>query len=140
MKIELTSEAIAYLRYVHGGFNFLVALLIMNQFRLGRKIKKARELNIKNRSWINLHRRMGPFLVALGIGGFLAGSTLILIDEGRILFYPLHFIFGALISASLVTMYILSRNKKSRSLHGKMGGILVLLYIVQILLGIGVLL
>ena len=138
--MELSKEIIMYLRYVHGAFNLTVALLVFYQLRLGLGIKKTADPQR-----IKRHRRMGPIAVAAGILGFTAGTTLIMLDKGKVLVYPLHFVGGGLIALGLIFTFILSRkmllgDTSVRTLHGKVGIAIAILYVAQVLLGLGILL
>ena len=134
-----------YLRYVHGAFNLSVAGLIIYQFRLGRGLMKARVAGQADPQKRKRHMKVGPFAVAAGILGFTAGTTLIILDKGRVLAYPVHFVFGGLIALGLVYTFMLSRKMVAgdtlkRTLHGRVGMALLALYLVQVLLGLGILL
>ncbi len=134
-----------YLRYMHGAFNLTVALLVFYQFALGRGIKKARVRGAVDLRKIKRHMRIGPVAVAAGVLGFTAGTTLIMLDKGRVLVYPVHFVTGSLIALLLVSTFMLSRKMVTgdisvRALHGKVGMAIATLYLVQVIVGIGVLL
>ena len=136
-----------YLRYVHGSFNLTVALLVFYQLKLGLGIKKARArgAGATDVRKIKKHRQMGPIAVAAGLLGFTAGTTLIMLDKGNVLVYPLHFVTGGLIALGLAFTFILSRKMLSgdasvRTLHGKVGIGIATLYVFQVFMGIGILL
>ena len=134
-----------YLRYVHGAFNMSVCLLVFYQLRLGLGIKKARARGTADPQRIKRHRRMGPIAVACGVLGFTAGTTLIMLDEGRVLVYPVHFVTGAMIALLLVSAFLLSNkmvpgDPSLKALHGKAGIAIATLYVVQVLMGLGILL
>ncbi|KKL99687.1 hypothetical protein LCGC14_1811940 [marine sediment metagenome] len=134
-----------YLRYVHGAFNLTVALFVFYQFRLGRGMRLKRLAGETDPQMVKKHMRLGPYAVAGGILGFTAGTTLIILDKGRVLAYPVHFVFGGLIALGLVYTFMLSRkmvagDPSKRTLHGRVGMALVALYAVQVLLGLGILL
>ncbi len=143
--MELSKEAIMYLRYVHGAFNLSVAGLVIYQFRLGRGLMKARVAGQADPQKRKKHMRIGPVAVAAGILGFLAGNILIFVDKGRLMEYPIHSLAGTLIALGLVSVFLLSRkiaagDTLKRTLHGRVGMALVALYLVQVLLGLGILL
>lgn len=137
---------IPYFKIFHGLFNIVVMLLIIYQGWLGLRIRRNRIFsNNSVFKIIMIHRKIGPFLFELGLVGFLAGVTLIYIDKGYIFEYPLHFIVGLLISLSLVMTFFSSkkiRPKKTewRKIHLKFGLLTILLYLIQVILGIMILL
>ncbi len=143
--MELSKETIMYLKYLHGFFNLSVAGLVLYQYRLGASIRKIRLNNASAPQEMKKHLKLGPFAVALGILGFVAGNIIIFMDKARVLVYPVHFISGGLIAFGLVYLFILSRKMiagdiSNRSLHGKVAMVVVALYLMQILLGLGILL
>ena len=143
--MELSKEAIMYLRYLHGAFNLSIAGLVIYQFRLGLGLRLKRLAGERDPQKVIKHMRSGPYAVAGGILGFTAGTTLIIIDKGKVLAYPVHFVFGGLIALGLVYIFMLSRKMVAgdtlkRTLHGRVGMALVALYLVQVLLGLGILL
>jgi hypothetical protein len=112
---------------------------------MGLAVRKARLSGSTPPAHAGRHRRLGPVLAALGVAGFLAGSGLILLDEGRLMVYPLHFIAGLLIASGLITALVLSRGitpgeGKARTLHRRAGIAVAVLYALQVLIGAGVLL
>lgn len=141
----MDKEAIAYLKYLHGLFNFTVMLLLFYHARLGLTIRRERlakgpfPLNAVKR-----HRALGPVLTLLGIAGFAAGAALILMDEGKILKYPLHFFVGLIIVGLLISTYALSRRIKGpdsplRTPHFRLGVAILSSYVIQAFLGLGIL-
>ncbi len=135
-----------YLRYLHGAFNLSIAGLVIYQFRLGLGLRLKRLAGERDPQKVIKHMRSGPYAVAGGILGFTAGTTLIIIDKGKVLVYPVHFVLGGLIALGLVYTFMLSRKMAAgdtllkRTLHGRVGMALVALYLVQVMLGLGILL
>lgn len=134
-----------YLRYMHGAFNLSVALLVFYQFALGRGLMKATIAGQADPERSKRHRRIGPIAVAAGVLGFTAGTTLIMLDKGSVLVYPVHFVTGALIALLLVSAFMLSIKMGSgdpltRKQHGKVGMGIATLYLVQVIVGLGILL
>ena len=134
-----------YLRLVHGSFNFLVMLLFMRQGRLGYRIRQSRLAGTPLVPAIRSHRRSGPVAAALGIGGFFVGMTLSLVDHGHIFHYPAHFLTGAALVLCIGATFLVSRRIKGpatpwRTAHTALGCVILVLYPVQVLLGLGVLL
>ena len=137
---------IPYLALGHGLFNLLVFGLFVRQGWLGLAIRQARQggrpLPL---AAIRSHRRLGPVAAMLGGLGFLAGNTLVFLDKGRLIEYPPHFAVGSLIVLVLSALYTLSRQITSadspyRTPHASLGLALLGLYLVQVILGLGILL
>lgn len=142
----MDNKTIYNLKLAHASFNFMLFLLFCFQAWLGRKIRTERlagkpiSLNIVKR-----HRKQGPVFAILGILGFMAGMTLIYLDKGRLLQYPLHFIVGSLIALLLFITFMISRKISSsapewRTPHFIIGISLIFLYLIQALLGLSILL
>jgi len=77
--------------------------------------------------------------------GYVAGIIVVLLDKGRIFEYPLHLLVGALIAAVIGALYAVSRRIAGpephyRNIHFGLGMCLLALYIIQVLLGLGILL
>jgi cytochrome b561 len=143
---DMLDEAlIANLRYLHGAFNLAVAVLVWYQFRLGLRLRKGRLAGAADASSYRRHRRIGPVAVGLGVTGFGAGLTLVYLDHGHVLEYPLHFGVGLALALLLAATVLVSRKIGRtahvwRRLHFVLGITIVLLYVVQVFLGLGVLL
>lgn len=140
----LSKETIALLRYVHGGFNLLLALSVWIMLGLGLGIRRRRASGRPTLRLSSTHRGVGPVLAVLGPMGFLAGATLIVLDKGRVLEYPPHFVLGLIIALALPGMFLLSRyllkgSSSARTAHRRLGITLAFLYLLQVLLGIGIL-
>ena len=142
----ISRELIAILKLVHGGFNLTVMLLFFYHARNGLMIRKARTNNVSLPFHaIKLHRRMGPVLALLGAGGFSAGLILVLLDTGNPLMYPSHLFVGTAIVILLLLTYRISRKitgpaSPQRDLHYRLGLAILALYLVNVVLGAGVLL
>ncbi len=142
----IPSPFIEYLKLGHGLFNTLVMLLFVNQGWLGLKIRKERKGGLpKDFTIIKKHRGRGPIFVLFGILGFLAGVTLVYMDNARILEFPAHFVTGACISLLLITTFLISRGIKGpesslRTIHFVIGISILCLYLFQIFLGLNILL
>ena len=81
----------------------------------------------------------------LGAGGFAAGLTLVILDTGKIFQYPAHLFVGVAILLLLFLTYRLSRklagpDDPQRDLHFQLGIAILVLYLVNVALGVGVLL
>lgn len=141
----LNRDLIPYLRLLHGVFNTFIAVLFFYQARLGWKIRKGRKSGALALREMKRHRKLGPFLVILGISGFLVGLMLVLIDTGSLVKYPLHLFNGLLIIALISVTFGISRKIKGsdsplRTPHFIVGVCILFLYCVQIILGLGILL
>jgi hypothetical protein len=142
----ISRELISIFKLVHGTFNLSVMLLFLYHARNGLLIRRART----NKTplpfqAIKRHRRMGPVLALLGAGGFCAGLILVLLDTGNVLQYPPHLLVGMAIVTLLFLTYRVSRKitgsaGQERDLHYRLGLAILALYLVNVVLGIGVLL
>jgi Protein of unknown function (DUF4079) len=142
----ISKELIALLKLVHGAFNFSVMLMFFYHARNGLMIRRAR-INKTPLPFqaIKRHRRMGPLLALLGGGGFAAGLTLVMLDTGNVLQHPPHLFVGMAIVTLLFLTYRVSRKitgsaGQERDLHYRLGLAILALYLVNVVLGIGVLL
>lgn len=141
----ITEQALAYLRYVHGGFNLAMVLLFFYQGSLGLRIRRGRLADSPAPRAAGRHRRLGPVIAPLGVLGFLAGLALVFLDKGRVFEYPLHFLGGLSVAALVTAAFLLSRGIKGpgtpgRAAHFRTGAVLLLVYPVQAALGLGILL
>lgn len=132
-----------YLKLAHGTFNFLVMLLFFRQGWLGLRIRRSRLAGTPLVPAIKRHRRTGPIAAALAACGFLAGLTLALIDHGDILYYPYHFLNGAALVLCIGATFLVSRRLKGpappwRTIHAILGIVILVLYPLQVLLGLGI--
>jgi hypothetical protein len=128
----------------HGSFNTLLALTLMYQGWMGLTVRRGRKKRQPRVEVVKRHRRLGPILVVLGALGFCAGLTLVIIDKGTILQYPLHLAVGSVIVLFLLGQYAVSKKIKGpespwRTPHLAVGAGIVLLYLFQILVGLSVL-
>jgi len=134
----MSKEIIEYLKLFHGTYNTLIMILFVYQGVLGLKIRKA---DIPPVRIIKRHRKTGPVAVVLVTAGFFAGLFITFLDVGHIFKYPLHFINGLLLVLALTTTYLISKKIKGpdklwRIRHYGFGILIVVLYVVQVLLGI----
>lgn len=141
----IDKEVLAYLRIVHGAFNSCVFLLFLWQGWLGVGIRRQRlsggPLPVGLVSW---HRRIGPKLALLALLGFLSGGTVALLDEGELFEHALHFTTGLIIAVAVVATFLISKQVKGltsswRTRHFVAGVAVVCLYVIQLLLGLGIL-
>jgi hypothetical protein len=147
MEFPLISRAlIANLKLVHGLFNFAVMCLFVWHGRNGLQIRRARQGKLPLPLLaIRRHRKSGPVLAALGIGGFFAGLTLVFLDTGRVLSYPAHLLAGTAIVLLLASTYQVSKKITAgdtgwREVHFRLGIAILSCYLLNVILGIGVLL
>jgi len=141
----IDKEVISYLKPAHGSYNMLIALLFVYQGILGLKIRRQRLKGQQQFTIIKRHRRLGPFLVLLGLSGFFAGLILVYLDTGRFIKYPFHFATGSTIALSIITAFFISRKIRGRDslwrdVHFMLGIFILCLYIMQVFLGLGILL
>ena len=134
------------LGFLHGIYNGLVMALLFHQGWLGISIRRARlskaPFPLKA---VRDHRKRGPILAIAGGLGFFFGFILVLVGSGRVLEYPLHFFVGLAIVILLTGTFLISRKIKGpgsplRTPHFILGVCVLLLYLFQSFLGLGVLL
>ncbi len=140
----IDKQVIAYLKPLHGAYNTIIMLLFMYQGLLGLKIRRQRIQGKQNFTVIKRHRKLGSVLFLIGISGFFAGIALIYLDKDRILEYPLHFFTGLTIAVSITATFSISRRIKGpdsplRTLHFRLGILILCLYLVQVFIGLGIL-
>ncbi len=138
-------ELLSSLRLVHAGYNSIVILLFFYHATLGFSIRRARRAGAPlPYPKIKRHRKAGPVFAVMGLLGFFIGFSLVLLDTGNLLEYPLHFIVGLLIVLCLVSTFVISRKIKAgpefRTPHFILGIALLCLYCIEAFLGLGVLL
>jgi hypothetical protein len=138
-------QLLADLRLAHGTLNFVVLLFFAYQARLGLRIRGARLAKAPMPfAAIKRHRRSGPILAGLAVFGYLSGLVLVMLHTGDILEYPAHFVTGTLLVLALSAAVLLSRKIKGqvspyRAYHAAAAAALLVLYLLQCLLGLGVL-
>ncbi len=139
-------ELLADLRLAHGVYNTIVMMLFLYQGRLGFRIRRDRLAGAPPPfPVIKRHRQAGPILAIMGGLGFFAGLTLVLLNTGNILEYPLHLFTGLTIVVLLIATYKISRDIKGpessfRFPHFVLGIAILCLYFVNVFFGLGVLL
>jgi hypothetical protein len=142
----LPKEWLDVLRIGHGAYNAMIALAFIYQGWLGLKVRRERTAgDARDFAVAKKHRNRGPFLVTLGILGYVAGVALIYLDKGHFFEYPLHNIVGLGIVILLVATFFIAREIKGpespwRILHGIVGIGILCLYLVQLFLGLNILL
>jgi hypothetical protein len=139
-------EFITYFKAAHGFFNICMFALFLFQAWMGYLIRQARTSGAPvPLDPIRRHRKAGPIFALWGVLGFVAGIVVVLFDKGRVLEYPLHFMTGMLIAIVIVSLYTVSRritatDTSSRNIHFGLGLCLLALYVIQVMLGLGILL
>ena len=142
----IDKELIAYIKAAHGFFNLCMFALFCFQAWMGYLIRQARTSGAPVPiDAVRRHRKAGPVFALWGVLGFVAGIIVVLLDKGRVFEYPLHFVTGTLIAAAIVSLYAVSRKIQGpesyyRTIHFGLGMCLLALYVVQVLLGLGILL
>jgi len=138
---------IPWLALGHGIFNALVMFFFCYQGWLGHVIRRHRLAGAPAPlSVVRRHRWQGPWFVVLGWAGFVAGTVIVLIDKGRVVTpHPLHFSLGLTIvlvlgGAWIASRKIMGRGPEGRSRHCLLGILLLCLYPVQVVVGLGILL
>ena len=139
-------ELIAYFKLAHGFFNLCMMALFSYQGWIGFMIRQARTSGAPVPfDMVRRHRKAGPWFALWGVMGYFAGIIVVLLDKGRVLEFPLHFLGGTLLAAVIVSVYTVSRritgpDARYRNIHFVLGLVLLALYVVQIMLGLGILL
>jgi len=141
----VSSQVIAYLKLLHGVYNFTMMVLFLRQCRFGLQIRKGRLDGSPPFELIKRHRRNGPILAFMGVCGFLSGVILVGIDSGDLLKYFYHLLVGLALASLIVTMFVVSRQIKGpdpywRNIHLAIGLLIICVYVVQIFLGLNILL
>jgi hypothetical protein len=139
-------ELIAYFKLAHGFFNLCMMALFCYQAWLGYLIRQARTSG-KPMPFeaVRKHRKAGPAFALWGVMGYIAGIVVVLLDKGRVFEYPLHFMTGSAIAVVIASLYTVSRRItakeiSARNIHFILGMFLLALYVIQVLLGLGILL
>jgi len=139
-------ELIAYFKLAHGFFNVCMMALFCYQGWMGFLIRQARTSGMQMPiDAVRRHRTAGPVFALWGIMGYFSGVVMIVLDKGRVFEYPLHFLAGSSLVLCIGGVFLLSRkitmpDSPFRAPHFALGLCLLLLYIVQMLLGLGILL
>jgi hypothetical protein len=141
----IDEETIALLRLLHGMFNSLVLAGFIVQAMMGLNIRRGRKSSIQNPDIIRFHRKLGPVLSLFGLSGFFAGLILVYLDKGKIMEFPLHFLGGIAVVLLISATFLASRTIRGqeatpRSRHAVLGALLLITYVIQAFLGLGVLL
>ena len=139
----MDEQMIKNFRIGHAMFNSIVFLLFIYQAYLGLSIRRSKLAGNIDVNKIQKHKRNGPIWVVLAILGYLAGLTLVTIDQGRPFTFPVHLIIGSLLIILIVATFIISRrmtsDQKLRDAHRKIGIGIISLYLIQAIIGVGVL-
>jgi hypothetical protein len=142
----IDKEFIAYFKLAHGFFNLCMMALFCYQGWLGYLIRQARTSGKPMPlDTVRRHRKAGPAFALWGLMGYIAGIVVVLLDKGRVFEYPLHFMTGSAIAVVIASLYAVSRritakDISSRNIHFILGMFLLALYVIQVLLGLGILL
>lgn len=95
-------------------------------------------------SLIKKHRTAGPVLALFGLFGFISGIVMVLVHFGTLFKYPPHLAVGTALALCIVATYSISRRirvrlPEGRTLHFALGLGTLILYVVQVFIGIGLL-
>jgi Protein of unknown function (DUF4079) len=141
----MKGEIIAYLKLLHGTYNFTMMVLFFLQGRLGLRIRKGKLAGSPVFQHVKKHRRNGPVLALLGICGFLSGIIIVGLDSGELLKYFYHFLVGLALVSLIITTFVVSKRIKGaaaywRNIHLAIGLLVICFYVVQSFVGLNVLL
>lgn len=137
---------LANLKLVHGLFNAGMMCLFVYHGRNGLLARRARRRQLPLPFMaIRRHRRLGPILAALGAAGFCVGLTLVFLDTGQVWRYPLHLLTSSLLmlligGSFLTAKRIAGANDRWRHRHFCLGIAVLSCYIINVVIGLGVLL
>ncbi|MEW6520891.1 MAG: DUF4079 family protein [Thermodesulfobacteriota bacterium] len=143
---QVIRQMMPWLALGHGIFNVLVMVCFWYQGWLGHVVRRHRLAGeAPPLQTVRRHRRLGPWLVVSAAAGFLAGVLLVLLDRGRVIVYPLHFSLGLTLilvqgAAWAASRRIRARDAAGRGRHRLLGILILCLYPLQVLAGLGVLL
>lgn len=133
---------IYHLKPLHGAFNTGIFFLLVLQGLLGLKIRTHRKAGAPQAiDAVRKHRSLGPVVAFCASLGFCAGAALAYLDHGQIMKYPRHFFVGLsivclLVTTALVSKRITAKTAVLRNLHFGLGIAILILYAVQIFLGL----
>jgi hypothetical protein len=136
---------VEYLKFLHGSYSFVIACLFFYQGWLGLSIRRARRsAGQLPANAVRRHRKNGPALALLAGLGFAVGVIAVLVDTGKVLEYPPHLFVGLAIVLLVIGTYLVSRKIKGlaspfRAPHLVLGICILVLYVAQVFLGLGVL-
>ena len=142
----LDRQIIVYAAYAHGLFNICVAALFCYQAWTGLRIRRARRSGRPVPfAWVRRHRKSGPVFAVWAVIGYAAGLIIAVLDKGKVVAFPLHFILGTVLIGVIGTVYAASRRiagaaTPARDLHLLLGGLALTLYAGQILVGLSIIL
>ncbi|HAS16732.1 MAG: hypothetical protein A2Y48_04730 [Nitrospirae bacterium RIFCSPLOW2_12_42_9] len=141
----ISKHILSYLRYSHGLYNILIAFLFFYQGWLGFTIRRQRNGG-KPASKIaaKRHYKFGPGVSIMAILGLFAGVILVLIDKKNVFEYPLHLFVGLTIAFFILISYRISKrikgkNSPMRTPHFIVGVSILSLYLIELILGLGIL-
>lgn len=137
-------ELIPYLKYLHSFYNFLMMVLFFYLGFLGLRIRRERKAGTRTPKIIKRHRKNGPILALMGALGFFSGAISVYILYGKLLIYPLHFLTGLILLISIFTAFLTSKKIRGsgspfRTPHFVIGILILILYLIQTILGLGML-
>ena len=137
-------QLIGYLRLLHGAFNIGAMFFSLYQGWTGLRIRRERDIGVMTPSLIKKHRTAGPVLALSGLFGFISGTVIVLVHFGTLVKYPPHLAVGTALALCIIATYSISRKIRTRlpdgrTLHFALGIGTLILYAVQVFLGLGLL-
>jgi hypothetical protein len=139
----VSKDVISILKLLHGSYNLLIFSGFIFQATMGLRIRNARIGGTPNPRIIKRHRKLGPVLAVLGILGGLSGPIITYLDKGKLIGFVLHFTGGMTVLILIVSVFTASRaikgkERRPRTVHLSLGVLLLLAYVVQVILGLGI--
>jgi hypothetical protein len=142
----MVKQLIPWFALGHAVYNAALMALLFRHGWIGWSIRTSRLTGAPvPLESVRRHRMRGPVLTLFGGAGFFIGLGIVLLDKGRPAEYPLHFAGGLallalLISARLTSNRIKGPEPRPRNVHAAIGAAVLVFYVMQSILGLGILL
>jgi hypothetical protein len=139
-------EIVPLLQIGHGVFNGALFVGFISQGVLGWRNRRRRLAGTPpDFTLVKKHRSRGPFLAALAPAGYLAGLLTAFLHRGMVVTAPAHLACGTLLVALVGAALLVSRKIRGpqspwRTPHFLLGIAVVVVFAIQVFLGLDVLL
>lgn len=130
----------------HGLLNLSLFAAFLYQGRLGWLIRRNRQTaKPQDVRIVRRHRTLGPILTVLLPAGYLTGLFLSYLHNGVWAKYPFHLAGGSLLVVATGATWLISRNIRGaqspwRTPHFLLGLPILIIFLIQVFLGLNVLL
>lgn len=141
-----TDGLVPALQIAHALFGCALFLALVVQGLLGRRIRSRRLAGApQDFGAVKRHRALGPILASLAPVAFLAGLITVRIHKGLWVNFPGHLAVGGVVLALAAATALASRGIRGagspwRARHRALGALLLCVFLVQVVLGLGILL